>query len=230
MAVYDGAMNLLKMEGAWGPGVGWLYEAVVAAGMAPLYRRFVTEADLQLPDGARVLDLGCGKGQVSRMLAQELPHCQVLGMDLSGAMIRRARRDGPVPPNLSFEIGDALDLPLEDGSVDHVVCVASIKHWPDQLRGLRQVARVLRPGCGLTILEADNTCTRAQAQRFVAHWRHVLPGTRWLVALHFQRVIAGQALDCQELHALLEQAGFLDVESSADEELPFVAARGVREG
>ncbi len=221
-------MNLMKMEGGWGPAVGWLYEVVVAAGMDPLYTRFVREANLQLSHGARILDLGCGKGQVSRILARELPGCEVLGMDLSEAMIRRARTDGPPMANLTFEAGDALDLPLDDGSVDHVVCVASIKHWPDRMRGLQQVLRVLRPGGGLTILEAANTCTRRQARRFVSQWRYVLPGTRWLVALHFQRVIAGQALDRQQLHALLQRAGFSDVESRAEEELPFVAARGTK--
>ena len=221
-------MNLMKMEGAWGPVVGWLYETVVAAGMDPLYARFVREADLQTAPEARILDLGCGKGQVSRMLAREHPRCEVLGMDLSEAMVRRARQDGPALPNLSFQVGDALDLPLDEASVDQVVCVASIKHWPDRLLGLQQVLRVLRPGGRLAILEAANTCTRQQARRFVSHWRYVLPGSRWLVALHFQRVIAGQALDQRQLHRLMEQAGFADVESTADAELPFVAARGLK--
>lgn len=219
-------MQLWRMKGAWNPLYAGLYEAVVAAGMGPLYRRFVDQAfEAPLPRGTRLLDLGCGQGQVTRLLAQQHPGCTALGLDLSAEMIRRARKVRPALVNLSFRQGDALDLPLADQSMDQVVCVASIKHWPHRLAGLQEVHRVLAPDGALTILEADAACTSAQARRFVSHWRHVLPGARGLLALHFRKVIAGQALARDELHQLLQRAGFAQVETRQQQDLPFVVGR-----
>lgn len=217
-------MHLLKMKGAWSSSIGWLYETVVAKGLTPLYEKLVEEEIPCLGAGTVAIDVGCGQGQVSALLARRKPGWEITGLDLSPAMVARARKKSPDLPNLSFRQGDALNLSLEDSSVDLALSVASIKHWPDQLKGLQEIRRVLRPGGVLCILEADRCCTKEQAKRFVSYWRHVLPGTAWLVAYHFRKVIAGQALSLDELQDLLSQAGYVNLNMRQDTEQPLLGA------
>lgn len=221
-------MHLFKMKGGWGALAAWLYSKVVAGGAPGLYRRFVEEAVPRPPAGGTVADVGCGGGQVARLLAERDPACHVVGVDLSASMVRRAARQAGDLPNLAFRQGDAMDLPLGDGSADLVVSVASIKHWPDRLQGLQQIHRVLRPGGALCILEVDSRCSPQAARRFAGLWRFVLPGTRGLAAAYFRRFVAGQGIDLEQLTALLGRAGFVEVEAQRLEQLPFVVARARR--
>jgi ubiquinone/menaquinone biosynthesis C-methylase UbiE len=220
-------MNLLRMKGAWGGLHGALYESVVARACAPLYRRFVAEAVPDIPDGARVLDLGCGGGHVTSILAERFPRCGVTGVDLSPAQVRRARKRYDLP-NLVFCEGDALCIPCEDQSVDLLTSVASIKHWPDRRAGLLEVFRVLVPGGTLCIVEANRQASHETCRAFVTHWRHVLPGTGWLLARYFRTVVAGQALALKELTGLLLGVGFTAIEARELHEHPFVMARATR--
>jgi hypothetical protein len=80
----------------------------------------------------------------------------------------------------------------------------------------------------MCILEADSRCSPQAARRFAAYWRYVLPGTRGLMAVYFRRFVAGQAIDPEQLTALLGRAGFAEIEHERVEELPFVVARGRR--
>lgn len=221
-------MNLFRMRGAWGALEAWGYSQVVAAGLEPLYQRFVHEVvdhEVVAERPGTVVDVGCGGGQVSRLLAGRLPGARVIGVDLSGAMVARARAAGRRLGNLEIRRGDAMDLPLPPASADLCVSVASIKHWPDQRRGLEQIRRVLRPGGSMVILEVDRRCDPAAARAFAAYWRHVLPGTRPLLAWYFRRFVAGQGLDHEQLQGLVRAAGFGAPELLQMDELPFVVAR-----
>jgi SAM-dependent methyltransferase len=96
----------------------------------------------------RALDLGCGLGRVTRALAQRFD--EVVGVDVSAEMVRRAQELHPGPgfPNLTFEATDGVHLPLDDESVDFVFSYEVFQHLPSHevIRGnLLEVARVLRP-------------------------------------------------------------------------------------
>jgi SAM-dependent methyltransferase len=83
-----------------------------------------------------------------------------------------------------------------------VTSVASIKHWPDQARGLRECVRVLRAGGRLVVFEADRGCRLGDAQDFVARW--TLPRPLRLPALAaFRTWVAGQAIDLDDARALV---------------------------
>ena len=107
-----------------------------------------TEAGVHPRD---VLDLGCGTGRLLERAAHEWPDARFIGVDLSPAMIAEARRKHAGDPRFRFEVGDAAALPLVPASVDVAFSTISFHHWGDQLGGVRQVARVLRPG-GLFVL------------------------------------------------------------------------------
>jgi trans-aconitate methyltransferase len=96
----------------------------------------------QVPDGAhRVLDVGCGAGTLARKLAGSVPH--VDGIDLSPAMIEAAGRDAP--PNVTFDVGDALTFDPAPRSYDAVLSSAVLHHLPLD-EALPRMAGWLRPG------------------------------------------------------------------------------------
>ena len=86
-----------------------------------------------------VVDLGTGAGGTAALMARTWPSATVLGIDSSRQMIRRARREHPDLPHLTFAWGDGLRLALCDASAD---LVTSLNYLPYP----GQVRRVLRPG------------------------------------------------------------------------------------
>jgi SAM-dependent methyltransferase len=102
------------------------------------------------PNGARVLEVGCGPGHLSIRLARR-HGLEVTGVDLDPAMVERARanagrRGDAGQPRPSFLVGDAASLAFPNGSFDLVVSTLSMHHWADPAAGLAEIGRVLRPG------------------------------------------------------------------------------------
>jgi ubiquinone/menaquinone biosynthesis C-methylase UbiE len=91
-----------------------------------------------------VVDLGCGTGRFSEMLAAELD-AQVIGFDPSEKMIDQARRK-PATSSIVFGRASANELPLPEGSVDLVFMSQIYHHLPDPLAVARECRRVLRAG------------------------------------------------------------------------------------
>ncbi|MDP6946516.1 MAG: class I SAM-dependent methyltransferase, partial [Myxococcota bacterium] len=102
--------------------------------------------------------------------------------------------------------GSALQLPLDTDSVDHVVSVASLKHWPNRPLGLAECLRVLRPSGGLTIVEVDRGCTHRDSREFIADWP-VPWMTRPLALAMFRTWVAGPSLDLDDARALVASWG-----------------------
>lgn len=98
-----------------------------------------------------VLDVGCGTGRLLERAAQTWPDARFTGIDVTPNMIAEARRKHPGDARFRFEIADAAALPLPPESIDVAFSTVSFHHWSDQRGGVREVARVLRPG-GLFVL------------------------------------------------------------------------------
>jgi ubiquinone/menaquinone biosynthesis C-methylase UbiE len=115
-----------------------------------------TLALMGLMHGERVLDLGCGAGWATRLLAQlvaggERPG-QVVGLDVSDEMIRRARGASTQYDNILFVVGSAQQIPWEENFFDKVLSVESFYYYSDQDRALDELFRVLAPRGELFIL------------------------------------------------------------------------------
>jgi ubiquinone/menaquinone biosynthesis C-methylase UbiE len=92
-----------------------------------------------------ILDVGCGTGQLLIKAAARWPSAQLAGVDPAEGMVEIARRQ---IRGATVYLGSAESLPISDASVDMVFSSISFHHWTDQARGLREIARVLRPaGC-----------------------------------------------------------------------------------
>jgi len=109
------------------------------------------------PDGARVLDVGCGPGIVAEALARTAG--EVVAFDLTAEMIEGARRrcEGAGLRNVRYAVGRADDLPFEDGAFDAAVSRLLVHHLEDPLPALAEMARVVRAG-GRMVL-ADIVCS-----------------------------------------------------------------------
>jgi demethylmenaquinone methyltransferase / 2-methoxy-6-polyprenyl-1,4-benzoquinol methylase len=126
-----------------------LYDAMNRAmtlGLDGRWRRLAAEAVVR--PGDRVLDAACGTGDLA--LAAQRRGGAVTGLDFSVRMLERARRKSET---VAWVEGDVLSLPFEDGAFDAATIGFGIRNVADLEQGLRELARVLRPGGRVAVLE-----------------------------------------------------------------------------
>lgn len=115
---------------------------------APLDQQ--TVAWLQLASGSRVLDAGCGGGGATRLLAQAVgSDGEVIGLDANPQLIeanRHQEQEAGVAGQIHFQEGDMLHLPFADDTFDLVWSSRVVHGLGDQVAGVRELARVVRPG------------------------------------------------------------------------------------
>jgi demethylmenaquinone methyltransferase / 2-methoxy-6-polyprenyl-1,4-benzoquinol methylase len=131
-----------------------LLNRVLSLGLDRGWRRRLVDS-LELRPGARVLDLATGTGDVALTLLRRHPGIEVVGLDPSRRMLELARtkltRGEARRCRLSEGVAEA--LPFPDRAFDAVTLAFGIRNVPERERALRDIARVLRPGGRLGILE-----------------------------------------------------------------------------
>lgn len=157
------------------------------------------------------VDVACGTGDLTRRLHARYPAAEVIGVDLTAAMIERARR-GP-GDGVSFEQGDMGRLRFEDGSVDVLTGGYALRNAPDLAAALAEWHRVLRPGGVLALLDFSkpaNPWGAAASLVLLKFW-----GGLWGWALHRNPDVYGYIADSLARHpnrvvlrALLRKHGF----------------------
>jgi SAM-dependent methyltransferase len=146
---------------------------------------------LRLAGDDDVLEIGFGGGALLSDLLRATSG-RIVGVDLSPAMVSRARRRFRRESRLLLVEGSVEDLPLEDVAVDKACSVNNLYFWPDPAVALSELARVIRPGGTLAI------CFEPPAE--LRKW----PGHPFGFRL----------LEAAEVRALMEQAGFTGIEAA----------------
>ena len=124
------------------------------AGVHRVHRRLLDRADAQ--PGQRLLDIGCGTGNLLTLLMSRSPAVEATGIDPDPAALRRARaKAARAGLDVRYEQAYAGRLPLPDGHFDLVLSSLMLHHLDEEERGraLREVRRVLRPGGRLHLLD-----------------------------------------------------------------------------
>src|SRR5262245_20308655 len=122
--------------------------------------------------GSLLVDACCGTGDLS--LALERAGARVLGVDFTPEMLSLARAKG-AGRGARFVAGDALALPLPDGRADAATVAFGIRNVADRARGLRELARVVRPGGAVLVLEFSLPRGRLTGALYRFYFTRVLP-------------------------------------------------------
>jgi demethylmenaquinone methyltransferase / 2-methoxy-6-polyprenyl-1,4-benzoquinol methylase len=122
---------------------------------------------LALAPGATVVDLACGTGDLCRELADR--HLSPIGVDLSFGMLAAARTSAPLVH------GDALRLPLPEGSVDGVTCGFALRNFESLPPFFAELARIVRPGGRIALLEVAEPPNRLLRAGHRVYFGRVVP-------------------------------------------------------
>jgi ubiquinone/menaquinone biosynthesis C-methylase UbiE len=177
-----------------------LFSNIITLGRAATMREQTVELAALRP-GDRVLEVGCGTGEVAlRARLRVGPTGQVSGVDPSADMIAVARRKaGENGREIDYRVGAIEALPFQDASFDVVLSSLMMHHLPDDLKraGLAEVRRVLAPGGRLLIVDFSRP-------------------RRWLSRLAMRLVLHGHlGRDFEHLPAIVAGAGFTNVRTGA---------------
>jgi arsenite methyltransferase len=168
---------------------------------------------LQLTPTSRVLDAASGKGTSALLIAQRFG-CSVLGADFSAQNVARATADVDrlgLAGRVEFRIGDAEHLPVDDASMDAVICECAFCTFPDKAQAAREFARVLKPGGRLGLSDVTRMPGPAgELDDLMA----------WIACLADARPAAAYA-------ELFSAAGFADVTIESHDDALIAMIRGI---
>ncbi len=165
--------------------------------------------DTRYPDGALVLEAGCGVGAQTVTLAANSPDARFLSVDISEASLAAARRrvaDAGLA-NVELRQADILAEPFPRASFDHVFVCFLLEHLTDPTGALDALKRMLRPGGTITVIEGDHGTTTFHPDSAAAH-----EAIDALVTLQARG--GGDATIGRRVYPLLVDAGFSNVRVS----------------
>jgi len=128
--------------------------------VAPIYYQAASKVNLKDEDDITILDIGCGRGDLIRILAPRFPKAKIIGIDYSDAAINIAKQNLANYSNVSILRSDTASFPLENNSVDYVFCLDVVEHlYPQHLdETIKSVYRVLKTGGTLIIHTFPTRC------------------------------------------------------------------------
>jgi len=193
---YDFANHLLSF------GIDRLWRRRVVKLVRPVLRR----------EGARVLDLCCGTGDLMIALGRDRGRA-VMGSDFCHPMLQAASLKDPSAQLLE---ADGLRLPLADGSLDLLTVAFGFRNFANYEAGLLELRRVLRPGGMLAILEFSRPTNKAIRTLYEWYSGRVLPRVGGMVsgsrdAYEYLPSSVRKFPEAEELAAMMERAGFAAV-------------------
>ena len=159
--------------------------------------------DLHYPNGATVLEAGCGTGCQTVFLASAHPHTHFVSMDISVASLQTAA--GALAAqgltNVRLQQGDIFDPPFADQAFDHIFVCFVLEHLADPVGALTALRRLLKSGGTVTVIEGDHGS-------FYCHPETNLARRTVDCLVQLQARLGGDGLIGRRLYPLLTQAGF----------------------
>ncbi len=165
--------------------------------------------DTVFAPGSLVLEAGCGVGAQTRIIAPANPDCHFVSVDISHDSLAGAKSMASVCgiSNVDFRQADIFDLPYEDRHFDAAMFCFVLEHLSDPVAALRSVAKKVRPGGTVVVIEGDHGSSMLHP-----YDENAMAAIRCLVAL--QRSAGGDADIGRSLRPMLVSAGLADVSVS----------------
>ncbi len=141
-------LKVVHVEGIPWPGSA-VYNAFSGTWMFQRHYEWLARDILHYCSEGSILDIGTGPGWLLLKLHQAAPGVQLTGVDISAAMVDKARKNvanAGLADVIAIKEGAASQLPFPEASFDAVVSTGSLHHWKDPTAGLNDVYRVLKPG------------------------------------------------------------------------------------
>jgi ubiquinone/menaquinone biosynthesis C-methylase UbiE len=157
-------------------------------------------AAMQLRPGERVLDLGCGNGWATRLIAKSNAGVQAIGVDASAKMIARAEALHSLTIRARYEVGTFEQLDFKDASFDRVFSMEALYYAADLERAIAECFRVLKPGGSVETLVDyyEESAASEPWSRVMGLALHRLSGAAWRQAFEragFTRVTSARIID-----------------------------------
>lgn len=198
-------------------GVARRYDALnhlMSLGRDRSWRR-VAAAALDLPNGARVLDVGAGTGDMSLALLRRWPDVAAVGVEPAAEMVRVGRCK-PDAARINWTQGDGLRLPFPAGQFDGVVSAFLLRNVPDVTKSLVEQLRVVKPGGRVVCLEMTWPQTPVFRELFRFYFARLAPPIMGILsgqpaAYRYLPRSVERFLKPDELGAVMERVGLQNV-------------------
>ncbi len=148
---------------------------------------------MRVPADARVLDVGCGSGWATRLLAEYAVNGRVTGIDISDEMVRLARESSLLFPNVDYQLASAEQLPFADGEFTHAFSMESLYYYANIPAALDEIYRTLQAG-GIFVTVIDL-------------YRESRASHQWVEQLK----VPVQLLSIDDYRSLFASAGFVNI-------------------
>lgn len=194
--------------------------AFISLGLQKRWKKMLTDKVIRsLPEGAKVLDVCCGTGDISLMLADAGRDIQVTGLDFSPAMLREAEHRRKHRKNVRFLRGNALDLPFGDACFDAAVISFGLRNTADYEKTVQEMKRVVRRGGRVYCLESLVPENRVIKPFYRLYFRQVMPflggGKSFRREYQWLYESTRDFLGRRDLEALFGGAGLSDIRAKS---------------
>src|SRR2546423_891787 len=160
-------------------------------------------ARMNVGSNARVLDVGCGSGWATRLLAGSATNGRVTGIDISDEMVRVAREASQSNTNVDFQVASAEQLPFDSEEFSHAFSMESLYYYQNIPKALSEIHRVMKNG-GLFVAVVD------------LYWENEATH-QWIDTLN----VPVELLSVDDYHSLFIDAGFTNVRDQRLLQHPF---------
>jgi SAM-dependent methyltransferase len=149
---------------------------------------------MQLPADAQILDVGCGSGWATRLMAERVVNGRVVGIDIADEMIQLAEHSSRALQNVEFKVASAEALPFKDSEFTHAFSMESLYYYSKMVAALREIHRVLeRDGVFVTVIDL---------------YLENAPSHQWIPTLK----VPVHLLGIPDYRSMFEEAGFVNVQ------------------
>ena len=174
----------------------------------PEFKALALRIAAVVPAGGSVLEVAPGPGFLSIELAKR--GLQVQGIDISKTFVQIAQNNAAAEGvQAQFQLGNAAALPVEDGSVDFVVCRAAFKNFSEPVKALSEMRRVLRPGGTALLIDMRRDVKVEELRRYVDGMGVNLLN-RWFMMAVFRGMLIKRAYRLEEIRRMAIEAGWAE--------------------